>query len=492
MASIWERDRNAPVYAPLDGDRSVDVLVIGGGMAGILAAYEIQCAGREVLVLEAERVGSGQTGRTTGKITAQHGLYASSLLRAVGLERARAVMGLHQRAVARYGEIIAQEGIRCGYCQQTAFVYNRQDARALSREALAAEQLGIPARLYRELPLPFAVAGAVAYPGQAQFHPLQFLDALASRVPVCEHTRVRRIVGHVAQTNRGDVTARKIVVATHYPIQNRPGYYFLRMDQQRSYLLALSGAPALSGMYIDEQTGGLTLRQAGEYLLLGGQGHRTGVVPQTDPYAALRQAAQALYPTSQVEAAWSAQDCMSLDRILYAGTYARTQPDQYVASGFDKWGMTGSMVAAGVVARAIAGRPEPWDAAVSPRRGMALSGVPKLLVHGGYTLKGFADRLLDVPQMDLTDLPAGQAAVVQVGGKRRGAYRDEQGRVHLVSLRCPHMGCELKWNPQERSWDCPCHGSRFDYEGRLLDSPSTASIARLSQQEPQPAPARES
>lgn len=489
MASIWEQDRSAPAYPPLEGDRSVDVLVIGGGLAGILAAYEIQRTGREVLVLEAERVGGGQTGRATGKITAQHGLYASELLRAVGPERARAVMGLHQRAVARYGEIIDQEGIHCGYGPQTAFVYSREGTEALSREAEAAGQLGIPARLCRELPLPFAVAGAVAYPGQAQFHPLQFLDALASRVPVCEHTRVRRIRGHVAQTNRGDVTARKIVVATHYPIQNRPGYYFLRLDQQRSYLLALTGAPELAGMYIDQKSGGLSLRQAGEYLLLGGQGHRTGVTPPDAPYAALRQAAQALYPIAQVAAAWSAQDCMSLDRILYAGAYARTQPDQYVATGFDKWGMTGAMVAAGVVARAIAGRPAPEDAAVSPRRGLPLSGVPRLLVNGGYTLKGFAGRLLDVPQAALEDLSPGQAAVVQVGGQRRGAYRDEEGQVHLVSLRCPHMGCELKWNPQERSWDCPCHGSRFDLEGRLLDSPATAPIARLGRLEPQRAPA---
>ncbi|MDD4797703.1 MAG: FAD-dependent oxidoreductase, partial [Eubacteriales bacterium] len=302
------------------------------------------------------------------------------------------------------------------------------------------------------------------------------LSAVARRLTIYEQTRVTGVEEHALHAQGHTVTARHIVFASHYPFVNVSGYYFMRMHQQRSYLLALEGARPVHGMYIGADEDDYTLRDYGEVLLFGGAGHRTGENTGGGRYEQLRRAAKQLYPAASEAAHWSAQDCMTPDNRPYIGGYSSAQPDWYVATGFGKWGMTSSMVAAMLLADAIDRRENQFSPVFAARR-LALSSLPALAKDGAQAVKGLARESLHIPQQTLEAIGPGQGGVVGVGGEKVGVYRDDAGDVFLVDTRCPHLGCQLEWNPDEKSWDCPCHGSRFSYTGQLLDGPAQRDVA---------------
>lgn len=296
----------------------------------------------------------------------------------------------------------------------------------------ALESIGAKAEFAENLPLPFPTVGAVKFPHQAQFHPLKFLSAIADELTIYENTPVRRLEKGAAVTDRGVIRADAFVVATHFPFLNKHGSYFLKLYQQRSYVLALENAPALRGMYLDEQENGLSFREYDGRLILGGGGHRTG--HEGGGWNALEQFAKTHYPDARITHRWAAQDCMSLDGVPYIGRYSAMTPNLYVASGFNKWGMTTSMVAARLLTDIITGKKSPYEAVFSPSRSMLHAQLGVNAVEAGKNLLTVSPR------------------------------------------RCSHLGCALKWNPQERSWDCPCHGSRFEENGRLIDNPATKNL----------------
>lgn len=459
----------------LPGNITADAAVIGGGMAGVLTAYELRRRGVEAVVLEAKRIGDGQTKNTTAKITSQHGLIYDRLLRQLGEGKAREYAAANQRAINAFCRLAREEKIDCMLERAPAYLYTRRDPEALRREWAAAKRLGIPAELTVETELPFPVSGALRFPDQAKFHPLKFLSALSKKVPVYEDTRVLRVYPNRVETARGTVSAKHIVFASHYPFVNYPGFYFTRLHQERSYVLALEGPPALKGMYYGVDPDGLSLRSAGEALLLGGGGHRTGKAPLEDPYAMLRRRARELWPDCRETAAWSAQDCAALDGVPYIGRFSPTRPNWYVASGFGKWGMTGSMAAALLLSEEIAAGRR-GKSVFSPRRFPNPGAFPTLGRELAESGKGLLKGILYFPGKEFDELAPGQGAVIRWCGKKRGAYRDETGKVYLVSVRCPHLGCQLEWNGAERSWDCPCHGSRFDFRGELIDGPAQRGL----------------
>ena len=430
MRSIWEQTARLPQFDALTGGVQTDVLIIGGGMAGILCAYFLEQAGVDYLLLEADRICGGVTGNTTAKITSQHGLIYSRLAREFGLEAARLYLEANEAALARYRSLCRE--IDCDFQEQDAYVYSRGRRDKLENEVAVLEQLGVPARLVSDLPLPIPAAGAVRFPGQAQFHPLRFIAAIARGLRIHEHTKVLSLRDGEAVTSGGTVRAGKVVAATHFPLLNRHGSYFLKLCQHRSYVLALRGAPELEGMYVDEAEDGLSLRSYHGLLLLGGGGHRTG--KKGGGWAELSAVAQRAYPNAREAARWATQDCMSLDGVPYIGQYSARTPGLFVAAGFNKWGMTSSMAAAMLLADLVRGRDNPNAALFSPSRSILR---PQLAANA---LEAAANLLTPtVP-------------------------------------RCPHMGCALKYNRQEHSWDCPCHGSRFAQDGRLLDNPAMVEI----------------
>lgn len=430
MRSIWEQTARLPQFDALTGGVQTDVLIIGGGMAGILCAYFLEQAGVDYLLLEADRICGGVTGNTTAKITSQHGLIYSRLAREFGLEAARLYLEANEAALARYRSLCRE--IDCDFQEQDAYVYSLGRRDKLENEVAVLEQLGVPARLVSDLPLPIPAAGAVRFPGQAQFHPLRFIAAIARGLRIHEHTKVLSLRDGEAVTSGGTVRAGKVVAATHFPLLNRHGSYFLKLCQHRSYVLALRGAPELEGMYVDEAEDGLSLRSYHGLLLLGGGGPRTG--KKGGGWAELSAVAQRAYPNAREAARWATQDCMSLDGVPYIGQYSARTPGLFVAAGFNKWGMTSSMAAAMLLADLVRGRDNPYAALFSPSRSILR---PQLAANA---LEAAANLLTPtVP-------------------------------------RCPHMGCALKYNRQEHSWDCPCHGSRFAQDGRLLDNPAMVEI----------------
>ena len=427
MDSIWTQTAQLPEFAPLRGDLKTDVLIIGGGMAGLLCAHQLARAGVDHALLEADRIGGGITKNTTAKLTAQHGLLYDKLLREFGPERAGLYLRANQSALEEYRTLCRD--IDCDFAEKDAFVYSVDDRRKLERELTALQQLGFSAELVERIPLPFPVAGAIRFPRQAQFHPLKFIAAIARDLRIFEHTKVLELAPGGAKTVAGTIRAEQIIVATHFPILNKHGGYFLKLYQHRSYVLALEYAPDVKGMYLDEDEKGLSFRNYGGMLLLGGGSHRTG--KHGGGWRELERFAQSHYPEAHEAARWATQDCMTLDGAPYIGQYSRHTPGLYVVTGFNKWGMTASMAAATLLTNLVLGRDDPCQALFSPSRTILR---PQLAANALESLLG-----LLTPTVP----------------------------------RCPHMGCALKYNAAEHSWDCSCHGSRFAVDGALIDNPAT-------------------
>ncbi len=462
MESVWVSGSRIRKREPLPGDMEAPVAVIGAGLAGILTAYYLKKEGIRSVVLEADRLGSGQTKNTTAKITSQHNLIYSRLIQTFGSRMAAHYAGANEAAVGEYERLVREKGIDCGFVRCPAYLYSRTGTELLKREAEAAESLGIKAFFETDCELPFLVAGVTMFARQARFHPLKFLEKMAEEVEVYEQSKVLKVDDRKVMTDSGTVTAEHVVFAAHYPFINVPGYYFARMNQERSYVLALEGAGSLEGMYLGIDPGGLSFRSCGDLLLLGGGSHRTGVNP-TDRtgagcrYGMLKNRAQEIYPGCREVYRWSAQDCMTLDGVPYIGRFSRRRPYWYVATGFGKWGMTSSMVSARILTALITGRDCPEADIFSPNRRFTAQAAKGLAVHGAYTVKGLAKHLL----------PPGQGRIVP---------------------NCPHMGCRLEWNPAEESYDCPCHGSRFDKEGHLIDGPAQTDCKRRKKREKRHSP----
>lgn len=426
MESLWRQTWEMPDFPAQDGDMDTDVLIVGGGITGVLCAYRLHCAGVPYVLAEAETICGGITGSTTAKITSQHGLIYDKLISRFGVERAKQYLAANEAALQAYRELCRE--IRCGFAEKAAYTYSLDDRGKIERELRALEKLGYPAEFAEELPLPFRVAGAVKFPAQAQFHPLQFISGMAKPLHIFQHTQVRKLIGTTAVTNHGQIRARKVIVTTHFPFLNRHGSYFLKLYQHRSYVIALQNAPDVDGMYVDEAQTGMSFRTAGGLLLAGGGGHRTGRAG--GGWRELREFARRHYPQAEERCHWAAQDCMSLDGVPYIGPYSASTADLYVATGFNKWGMTAAMAAAGLLSDLVQGKENPYGAVFSPSRSILR---PQLAVNG-------AEAVVDL----LTP------------GTRR----------------CSHLGCALKWNPAEHTWDCPCHGSRFTEDGKVADNPA--------------------
>lgn len=431
MESLWEQTWTRPRFGRLEGDETTDILIIGGGMAGILCAWMLQQAGISYILVEADTLCSGATGNTTAKLTSQHGLIYHKLIQTFGVDQAKQYLSANEAALQQYRELC--RGMDCGFEEKPAYVYSLDDREALETELRALERLGAGADFADSLLLPFPTVGAVRFPNQAQFHPLKFVSAISKDLHIYEYTPVRELIGTTAVTDRGRILAKKIIVATHFPFLNKHGSYFLKLYQRRSYVIALEGAQAVDGMYLDAAQDGLSFRDHAGLLLLGGGGHRTG--KQGGAWKELRDFA-GRHPGAAERYYWAAQDCMSLDGVPYIGPYSPATPDLYVATGFNKWGMTTSMVSAMILSDLVQGKTNPYADVFSPFRSVLR---PQLAVNGWEAMLSL---------------------------------------LTLTTKRCPHLGCALKWNPQEHTWDCPCHGSRFTEHGKLIDNPATGDLPR--------------
>lgn len=430
MNSLWRDGVKLPEFPPLDGDVKTEVVIVGGGIAGILTAYFLQKRGVPYILLERGRICGGVTGNTTAKLTVQHGLIYSKISKSMGDAAAKLYLQSNLAALAEYSALCKE--IDCDYEVKDNYVYSTSDRRKLEREMETLLKIGYGARFYESVPIPIDNAGGVCFTEQAQFHPLKFLSAIACGLNIRENTHVIDIDERGVTVAGGRVRAQEIILTTHFPIIRFHGSYYLKQYQHRSYVIALHGAKNIDGMYVDESKTGMSFRNHDGLLLLGGGGHRTG--KRGGSYAELCSFAARHYPRAEIKYSWAAQDCMSLDGVPYIGPCSKRTPNLYVATGFNKWGMTGAMTAAMLLADAVTGVENDYAALYSPSRSILH---PQLICNG---VEAVANLLT------------------------------------LSKRRCPHLGCALKWNPAEHSWDCPCHGSRFDADGKLIDSPSNRDL----------------
>ncbi len=435
MKSIWNKTVCLNSFPALNSDVSTEVLVIGGGITGLLCAYMLQQAGVPYILTEASHICSGTTGYTTAKITSQHGLIYHKLNKKHGSEKTRMYLDAQQNALNTYKKLCTENECHFSVCDN--YVYATNTGHKLEKEWNTLQTLGFNAAYVKELPLPLSVTGSIMFPKQAQFHPLMFINSISKNLNIYEHTAVKSIDNNIGYTDHGKIKASHIIIATHFPFINRHGMYFLKLYQHRSYVLALENPDTptrlqVGGMYVDEDSAGLSFRNEGNLLLLGGGAHRTG--QKGGNWSVLREFADQHYPGSICRYRYAAQDCMPPDALPYIGNYSSRTRNLYVATGFQKWGMTNAMVAATLLRDKIIGEKNPYEELFSPSRSVLQPQIAANALHATINL--------------LTP----------------------------TIRRCPHLGCALKWNPAEHSWDCPCHGSRFTENGKLIDNPAAGDL----------------
>ncbi len=432
--SIWNEGVALPTFPALRGDIKTDVLIIGGGICGILCAYLLKEAGVDCALVEAGGLAQGTTSNTTAKITSLHGLVYSEFLAKMGKENTKKYFDINQFAIHKYEELA--RNFPCDFENLSAFTYSTDNVRKIEKEVFALKTLGAEVEFHKKTPLPVKVAGAVELKNQAQFHPLKLLSHLVKGLNIYENTTVKVLTPNKALCHKGSIAFQKAIVATHFPFLNKHGGYFLKLYQHRSYVIALENAQNVGGMYVDAASDGLSFRNSNGLLLLGGGGGRTG--KSCGNWQELMRVKTLYYPDATVKTKWATQDCMSLDKIPYIGQYGKNTSNLYVATGFHKWGMTSSMVAAVLLCDLVRGRKNQYADIFSPCRSIL---TPQLFVNG---------------------------------------FESVINLLTPTKKRCPHLGCALKWNPAEHSWDCPCHGSRFDTAGKLLCNPAMTDLRNLS------------
>jgi glycine/D-amino acid oxidase-like deaminating enzyme/nitrite reductase/ring-hydroxylating ferredoxin subunit len=493
MESYWIASTPETNYPKLEGDLEVDVALLGGGITGITAAYLLKEAGQRVALLELKRVVRGATGYTTAKVTSGHNLVYAALEGSLGPEGARTYAQANEAALAKIRSLVADLRIDCDLETKANYAYteSRDSVARIEEEVQAAQRAGLDARLVRETPLPFPVAGAIRLEGQAQFHPRKYLLPLVERIDgdgsyVFEETRARDVhhgTPCIVEAEGGSVRARAVVVATHLPFEDQ-GLLFAKAHPHRSYAVAgplkADGAP--DGMFIsvDQPTRSVrtTPGEAEMLLLVGGEGHKTGQAEDTRvPYERLESWAREHFGLDEISHRWATHDYTSVDRVPLVGRLLPWRSDVWIATGYSKWGMTNGTAAAMLLADLVLGRENPWASLLSPHRARSFASRSFASENANVARRFFGDRMGLPGQEALDRLEPGQGAVVRVDGETMAVSRNEDGFLTAVSPRCTHLGCFVSWNRAEQSWDCPCHGSRFLPDGTVIEGPAVDDLA---------------
>ncbi|MEU4804198.1 FAD-dependent oxidoreductase [Actinosynnema sp. NPDC023587] len=484
--SLWLTD--AARHYPLVSNTAVDVAVVGAGFAGVTTALLLKRAGLRVALVEADRVGSGTSGNNTAKVTALQATVYSELTRAHGADAAADYAAASLAGVAQVAQWAADAD--CDLRRMPAYTYaaTREEIAAVDQEAAAALDAGLPVARDRgeQLGVPFEVYDAVRLDDQLTLHPVKYLHALAAQVDgdgsyVFEGSRVTGIDSGtpcVVHTASGEVVAERVVVATHFPLLDR-GAYFARLETVRAYCVAArlrSGAPP-TGLGISAGEPSWSLAVHGDLLVVCGGSHPTGS-PEDEPYRALEDYAHKRWDVAEFTHRWSAQDVVAFDRMPMVGSYTPGSDRVFVATGFRKWGLSGGTFAGLALAAELTGDPLPWAARFTPHR-MSPRSVPTLLRKNAEVVVDLVgDRLRPGNVASVDEVPRGHGRLVRHGLGKVAAFRDDDGELHVVSARCTHLGCLVRFNDAERSWDCPCHGSRFGVDGEVLEGPATDPLPR--------------
>lgn len=491
--SYWLTPAEQQGYPELKEDLKVDVAIVGGGIAGISTAYCLCKEGYKPVILEADRILFGTTGHTTAKITSQHELIYDKIINKIGREQAQQYAAANEAAIGEIEKTVKELQIECDFERQSAFVYTQKEENIekINDEVKAASSLGIKAEYIEEISFGIPIKAGMRFDGQAQFHPRKYLLALADFITgkgclIYEHSKVVDLEdngeGYMLKTGNGSkISAKKVIIASHYPFFNKAGLYFARIYVEHSYIIAVKAREKYpGGMYINAEEPTRSIRSQpsdnGELTLVGGENHKSGQsVDTVQHYRALIDFAAEHFSVESIPYRWSAQDCMTLDGVPYVGNFTSDTPNLYVTTGFGKWGMTNSTASAILLRDLIVNGKSEWEEVYSPSRFNMAASMKNMLVENANVAANLLEGKLS-PLPYGVDIKPGEGKVIDIDGHRAGAYRDDKGNLHVVDTTCKHMGCELNWNTAETSWDCPCHGSRFDVDGEVIEGPALTPL----------------
>ncbi len=486
--SIWNNEIKA-VYPKLEQDISVNVIVVGGGIAGMSTAYNLVKNGLKVAVLEKDEIGNKNTGTTTAQLTAQHDLIYSYIDKEFGINQAKLYLEAQLEAIQDIVGICDEDKIDCDLEMVNSYIYTNEEKhiKLIKHEYEVLKEIDYDAIYTKELETSIPMKAAVGFKDQYNFHPVKYIHGLAKKIAqsdsaIYENTRVvdfeYKYGKHIVTTaNDKKVTAPFLVIATSNPIINFPGLYFMKVHDERSYVVSFSSNSPINGSFSSIDSTAHYLRTQKGKIMLGGYEHRTGEKEDTMLYMnMLKEDARKMFGEDiKFDYEWSAQDGTTVDGLPYIGNYSRTLHGAYVICGFNKWGMSNSQVAANIICDLILDRPNDYMSLFKPQRCKPITSFTSYLEMVKYSTLGFIDKL-HFPSIGIEDVHEDEGKVISYKNKRVGAYRDSKDQLHLVVPKCKHLGCELVFNPLEKTWDCPCHASRYDINGKMIDGPSVHDL----------------
>lgn len=531
MSSYWiDSTKNSEKANQIDNNYIADVCIIGAGICGLSTAYYLSKQGLKVILVDKDTIGEKTSGNTTAKITFGHNLIYDYLINSFGVEFALGYFESNMKAISNIKKIIDAENIECDFEYQNNYVYTtlQEELPKIHNEVKALNILSgylkntksnsiapYPeenedrfAQFVTKCGLPFKIAGAVEIKNQAQFHPrkymlglanaienyggLIFTNSLAKDIKKYDDTTIFNDTiineaqkyndGYITYVNEYSVKSKYVVLASHYPFINFPGFYFTKMYQSTSYVLGIdTGTQLFDGMYINTKQPIFSYRttpygnEGKRLLILSGGDHKTGYAPESNPesgYNILEQEAKRLYPNCKILYKWNTRDCITLDKVPYIGEFSNLMPNMYVATGFNKWGITNSNVAANIIKDKILDKDNKYEFVYNSTRFSPLKNKGEMKNMASQVIKSFVTNRIKIPEEDLSAIEKDNGGIIKVNGSAVGVYKDSNGNVFAVDPTCTHLGCLLTWNNLDKTWDCPCHGSRFDYTGKNIYDPA--------------------
>ena len=502
MGSLWiENTKNSQEFPKLKQNIDTEVCIIGAGLFGLTTAYYLAKNNISVTVVEAENeIGIKTSGNTTGKITSQHGLFYDHLIKDYGDKFAQKYLDANERAIKEIKKIIDESNIECDFSWQDSYVYTttQDEVQQIQDEVKAVKSLGLNAEFVTKIDLPFTIQGAIKFPNQAQFDSRKYMLGLSKQITnqkgkIFTNTRVWDIAKdgkeYILITKDANIRAKKVVMATHYPFISAPGFYFLKMYQSTSYGLAVDTKTELfDGMYINVKDPIYSFRTAmyngKKVLVVVGADHKTGETIENDNnYAMLEKKVKELYPQAEILFRWNTEDCIGLDKIAYIGGFSTIMPDVYVGTGFKKWGITTSNIAANIVADKIMEKENKYEEIFNSKRLKPIKNRWEMKNMLKQTVTSIAIEKLQIPASSIEEIKNDNGGIININGTNVGIYKDTSGNVFSVKPVCSHLGCELTWNNLDKTWDCPCHGSRFDYMGKNIYNPANKPLEKINIEE---------
>ena len=490
MNSVWiECIDKIKSNGELKEDASADVCIIGAGISGITTAYYLTKRGYKVIVIEKDEIGQGVTGHTTAKITSQHNLIYHYLSKQYGIKFAKKYYEANEEAIKNIEDIIRENNIDCDFERKDNYIYtiNEKNVAKIEEEYESVKYINIDAKKVDKTDLPFDIKMGIEFKNQAQFNPLKYLKGLVKYIlenkgriyinTLC--TDIKRDDNQYEVYANGEkVFAKYVVLASQYPFLKVPGFYFAKMYQASSYVIAIETKEELpKDMYLSIDEPNFSFRRYKDLLLIGGAGHKTGSkVDFNQSYGILENKAKEIYPESIIKYRWSTRDAITLDKIPYIGEYSSLMPNIYVMTGFNKWGMTSSNVAANIIADKITNMGNIYEEIFKSTRLKPITNIDEMKNMIADSTKSLILDRIKAENIETEDIKKNSGGVIDVDGTKVGVYKDETGKKYYIKPVCTHLGCILEWNDADKTWDCPCHGSRYDRFGKNIYVPGIKNL----------------